>query len=102
MQDLSPIRGGHAVELGMIGLGRMGGNMAERLRRAGHTVIGFDRHSDKRDVSSLEELVDRLSAPRVVWVMVPAGPPTYETIDTLGNLLSAGDIVVDGGNSRYT
>jgi 6-phosphogluconate dehydrogenase len=89
------------VEIGMVGLGRMGGNMAERLRRAGHTVIGFDRHSDKRDVTSLEELVQRLAAPRVVWVMVPAGPPTYETIDALGNLLSPGDIVVDGGNSYY-
>jgi 6-phosphogluconate dehydrogenase len=90
------------VEIGMIGLGRMGGNMAERLRRAGHTVIGFDSHSDKRDVASLEELVSRLPAPRVVWVMVPAGPATYETIDALGELLSPGDIVVDGGNSRYT
>jgi 6-phosphogluconate dehydrogenase len=90
------------VEIGMVGLGRMGGNMAERLRQAGHTVIGFDSHSDKRDVDSLDDLVRRLAAPRAVWVMVPAGPPTYETIDTLSNLLSAGDIVVDGGNSRYT
>jgi 6-phosphogluconate dehydrogenase len=89
--------------LGMIGLGRMGGNMAERLRRGGHTVIGFDRSADSgRDVGSLEELVKALDTPRVVWVMVPAGPPTYSTIDTLAALLSPGDVVVDGGNSRYT
>ena len=88
--------------LGMIGLGRMGGNMAERLRRGGHTVVGYDRAAGARDVDSLEELVASLSAPRVVWVMVPAGDPTYETVDLLKGLLSAGDVVVDGGNSRYT
>src|SRR5437660_9708245 len=89
--------------LGMIGLGRMGGNMAERLRRGGHTVIGFDRLPDSaRDVDSLEALVEALPKPRIVWVMVPAGPPTYETIDTLAKALEPGDIVVDGGNSRYT
>ena len=71
--------------LGMIGLGRMGGNMAERLRRGGHTVIGYDRAPDSaRDVDSLEALAAKLPTPRVVWVMVPAGPPTYETIETLG------------------
>ena len=91
------------MELGMVGLGRMGGNMAERLRQAGHTVIGFDRSPEShRDVDTLESLVQRLSAPRAVWVMVPAGPPTYETVDTLGGLLEAGDVIVDGGNSRYT
>jgi 6-phosphogluconate dehydrogenase len=91
------------VELGMIGLGRMGGNMAERIRKAGHTVIGFDRSAQSsRDVESLEDLVGRLSAPRAIWVMVPAGPPTYDTIDALGRLLGAGDVIVDGGNSRYT
>jgi 6-phosphogluconate dehydrogenase len=90
------------VELGIIGLGRMGGNMAERLRRAGHTIVGFDQAaSSQRDVSSLEELVGRLSVPRAVWVMVPAGKPTTETIEALGKLLDSGDIVVDGGNSRY-
>ena len=89
--------------LGMVGLGRMGGNMAERLRRGGHTVVGYDRsESSGRDVGTLEELVGRLPAPRVVWVMVPAGEPTYETVDALGGLLEAGDVVVDGGNSRYT
>jgi 6-phosphogluconate dehydrogenase len=87
----------------MVGLGRMGANMAERLRRGGHTVIGYDRAvTSARDVESLDALVDKLSAPRLVWVMVPAGPPTYQTIDTLGGLLSAGDVIVDGGNSRYT
>jgi 6-phosphogluconate dehydrogenase len=89
--------------LGMIGLGRMGGNMAERLRRAGHTVVGFDRSADSdRQVDSLEQLVKTLEAPRVVWVMVPAGEPTYQTIDALDELLEPGDVVVDGGNSRYT
>jgi 6-phosphogluconate dehydrogenase len=91
------------VELGMVGLGRMGANMAERLRRGGHTVVGFDRSEQSpRDVASLEELVGRLAAPRAVWVMVPAGPPTYETVDALAGLLEPGDVVVDGGNSRYT
>jgi 6-phosphogluconate dehydrogenase len=91
------------VELGMIGLGRMGGNMAERIRKAGHTVIGYDRSAESnRDVGSLEELVGRIPAPRAIWVMVPAGPPTYETIDALAQLLESGDVIVDGGNSRYT
>ncbi|MGI8535684.1 MAG: NADP-dependent phosphogluconate dehydrogenase, partial [Mycobacteriales bacterium] len=89
--------------LGMIGLGRMGGNMAERLRRGGHDVVGYDRSaSSGRQVDSLEALVHSLDAPRVVWVMVPAGPPTYETVDALRTLLSPGDVLVDGGNSRYT
>ena len=88
--------------LGMVGLGRMGGNMTERLRRGGHTVVGYDQQAGARDVDSLEELVAALPAPRVVWVMVPAGPPTTSTIEALGQLLDAGDVVVDGGNSRYT
>ena len=89
--------------LGMIGLGRMGGNMAERLRRGGHEVVGYDRAEDSgRTVDSLEALVKALPTPRVVWVMVPAGEPTYDTIDALGELLEPGDVVVDGGNSRYT
>ncbi|MFN2538034.1 MAG: NADP-dependent phosphogluconate dehydrogenase, partial [Mycobacteriales bacterium] len=86
----------------MIGLGRMGGNMAERLRRGGHTVVGYDRSADLRDVDSLEALVAALPSPRLVWVMVPAGPPTYDTVDALGELLAPGDVIVDGGNSRYT
>ncbi|MBW1601774.1 decarboxylating 6-phosphogluconate dehydrogenase [Streptomyces sp. JJ66] len=90
------------MELGLIGLGKMGGNMRERIRRAGHTVIGFDRNPDLADVHSLGELVERLSGPRVVWVMVPAGEPTQATVDELATLLSPGDVVVDGGNSRWT
>jgi len=87
----------------MIGLGRMGGNMAERLRRAGHTIVGFDQSPDSgRDVDSLADLVAKLTAPRSVWVMVPAGRPTAETIAALGDLLQPGDLVIDGGNSRYT
>jgi 6-phosphogluconate dehydrogenase len=89
------------MQLGLIGLGRMGGNMRERLRRAGHEVIGFDRNPDVSDVASVNELVDKLAAPRVVWVMVPS-QVTEETVDTLGGLLSAGDLVIDGGNSRFS
>ena len=90
------------MQIGMIGLGRMGGNMAQRLRAAGHEVIGYDRDPAVSDVGSLEELVSRLETPRAVWVMVPAGKPTAETIKTLGSLLAAGDLVIDGGNSHYT
>jgi 6-phosphogluconate dehydrogenase len=90
------------VQVGLIGLGKMGGNMRERLRRAGHEVIGFDHHPDRRDVDSVEALVGALEAPRVVWVMVPAGEPTRATVQALGELLEAGDVVVDGGNSKYT
>ncbi|NUW44547.1 decarboxylating 6-phosphogluconate dehydrogenase [Nonomuraea rhodomycinica] len=89
------------MQIGMIGLGKMGGNMAERLRRGGHDVVGYDHHREVSDVGSLKELVERLEAPRAVWVMVPAGRPTQQTIDELGRLLSEGDIVVDGGNSHY-
>jgi 6-phosphogluconate dehydrogenase len=90
------------MQIGLIGLGKMGGNMRERIRRAGHTVIGYDRNADLADVHSLEELVGKLSGPRVVWVMVPAGEPTQSTIDQLAELLEPGDVVVDGGNSRWT
>jgi 6-phosphogluconate dehydrogenase len=90
-------------QLGIVGLGKMGANMAERLRRAGHEVVGFDMSVDTgRDVDSLEGLVEALEPPRAVWVMVPAGQPTYATIDALRELLQSGDVVVDGGNSRYT
>jgi 6-phosphogluconate dehydrogenase len=89
------------MQIGMIGLGKMGGNMAERLRRGGHEVVGYDRDPGVSDVGSLQELVDRLQAPRAVWVMVPAGAPTQATVEELGKLLSAGDVVVDGGNSHY-
>jgi 6-phosphogluconate dehydrogenase len=90
------------MQIGMIGLGRMGGNMAERLRRAGHEVVGYDRDPKASDVASLPELVGRLAAPRAVWVMVPAGDPTSQTIEELGGLLKPGDLVIDGGNSHYT
>ncbi|MFD1660564.1 NAD(P)-binding domain-containing protein, partial [Streptomyces caeni] len=90
------------MQLGLVGLGRMGGNMRERIRRAGHTVIGYDRNPDISDASSLTELVENLEAPRVVWVMVPAGAPTQSVVDELAGLLSPGDTVVDGGNSRWT
>jgi 6-phosphogluconate dehydrogenase len=90
------------VKLGLIGLGKMGGNMRERLRRAGHTVIGFDRNPDVSDASSIEDLVAQLDSPRVVWVMVPSGDPTRATVEALSGLLSEGDVVVEGGNSRYT
>jgi 6-phosphogluconate dehydrogenase len=89
------------MELGMIGLGRMGGNMAERLRRAGHTVVGYDHHPEVSDVGSLPELIQRLSAPRAVWVMVPAGEATRATVESLGEALEPGDVVIDGGNSHY-
>ena len=90
------------MEIGLIGLGKMGGNMRERLRRAGHTVVGYDRNAEVSDVASLEELVEKLPSPKVVWVMVPAGDPTRQTITALGDLLGEGDVVVDGGNSRWT
>ncbi len=90
------------MEIGLIGLGRMGGNMRERLRRAGHTVVGYDRNPDVSDVDSLAALVEALPSPKVVWVMVPAGDPTRATVKELAELLDEGDIVVDGGNSRWT
>src|SRR6476646_5473166 len=90
------------MKLGLVGLGKMGGNMRTRLRDAGHTVVGYDRNADLSDAASLEEMVGQLPSPRVVWVMVPAGDPTHETIKALGDLLDEGDLVVDGGNSRWT
>jgi 6-phosphogluconate dehydrogenase len=90
------------VQLGLVGLGRMGANMRDRLRAGGIEVFGFARSAGTRDVDSLAELVDRLSAPRTVWIMVPAGDPTRDTVTQLGGLLAEGDLVIDGGNSRYT
>ncbi|GAB3711599.1 phosphogluconate dehydrogenase (NAD(+)-dependent, decarboxylating) [Nocardiopsis oceani] len=89
------------MQLGMIGLGKMGGNMAARLREKGHEIVGFDVSPGERDVETLSELVDRLEAPRVVWVMVPAGDPTAAIIRELGDLLAEGDVIVEGGNSHY-
>ncbi|GAA3349870.1 decarboxylating 6-phosphogluconate dehydrogenase [Amorphoplanes nipponensis] len=90
------------MQLGLIGLGRMGGNMRERIRSAGHEVVGYDRNPDISDVASIAEMVEKLAAPRVIWTMVPAGQITESTIDELGGLLSAGDIIIDGGNSKFT
>ena len=89
------------MKLGMVGLGRMGANMAERLRRGDHEVIGYDRNPEVSEVGSLSELVDRLTAPRTAWVMVPAGDPTEKTIQEMAGLLEKGDLIVDGGNSNF-
>jgi 6-phosphogluconate dehydrogenase len=89
------------VQVGMVGLGRMGANMSERLRRAGHVAIGYDRNPETTEVASLDELVKRLEKPRTIWSMVPAGDPTEETIRALAELLDQGDLVVDGGNSYF-
>jgi len=90
------------MDIGLVGLGKMGGNMRTRLRNAGHTVIGFDRNPDLADADSLAAMVEQLPSPKVVWVMVPAGDPTRSTVEQLGELLSDGDLVVDGGNSKWT
>ncbi|MGD9526962.1 MAG: phosphogluconate dehydrogenase (NAD(+)-dependent, decarboxylating) [Pseudonocardia sp.] len=90
------------MQLGLVGLGRMGGNMRDRLRAAGHEVVGFDPRPEVSDVASLAELAAALTAPRVVWVMVPSGDVTRGTVRSLSEVLSAGDLVIDGGNSRYT
>jgi 6-phosphogluconate dehydrogenase len=99
------------MQLGMVGLGRMGANMTTRLIRGGHTMVAYDRDPTavQRSVgdgatgaSSLAELVSKLSAPRAVWIMVPAGDPTDSTIGELLGLLQPGDAIIDGGNSRWT
>ncbi|HWJ83707.1 MAG TPA: decarboxylating 6-phosphogluconate dehydrogenase [Nocardioides sp.] len=92
------------MHLGLVGLGKMGGNMRTRMRDRGITVVGYDRNPDLADVDSLAALVDALpaDAPRVVWVMVPSGDPTRATIAELADLLGDGDLVVDGGNSKWT
>ena len=90
------------MDIGLIGLGKMGGNMRERLRRAGHTVVGYDRNPDVRDADSIEDMVQKLPSPKVVWVMVPAGDPTRDTVKALKEILGEGDVVIDGGNSRWT
>ena len=89
------------MQIGFVGLGRMGANMVERLRGGGHEVIGYDRNPAVSEVASLAELVSKLVPPRTVWVMVPAGDPTEQTIQELSTLLGEGDLVVDGGNSKF-
>ena len=98
------------MELGMIGLGRMGGPMAQRLMRGGHRVVGFARHRDQvkqleeikiQPAVSFNELVDLLTPPRIIWLMIPAGAPVDENINGLLPLLQPDDIIVDGGNSNY-
>ena len=91
------------MQIGLVGLGKMGGNMRTRLRNAGHTVVGYDRDADLSDSSSLADMAEQLTeSPKVVWVMVPSGDPTRQTIRELFEILSEGDLVVDGGNSRWT
>ena len=94
------------MHIGLVGLGKMGGNMRTRMRNAGITVVGYDRNPDLADVGGLSDLVAALpgpdGGPKVVWVMVPAGDPTRETVKELGELLGEGDLVVDGGNSKWT
>ncbi|MEW2142777.1 phosphogluconate dehydrogenase (NAD(+)-dependent, decarboxylating) [Micromonospora vinacea] len=89
------------MQLGLVGLGRMGGNMRERLRSAGHEVVGFDHNAQISDVTTLAGLAEKLESPRAVWVMVPAGV-TDATIDELAEVLGEGDIIIDGGNSRFS
>jgi len=89
------------MNLGMVGLGRMGANMVERLREHGHTVETYARTNPERTADSLVELCTKLPEPRVVWLMIPAGDPTESAFQTLLNLLEDGDIVVDGGNSNF-
>jgi 6-phosphogluconate dehydrogenase len=90
------------MQLGLVGLGKMGFNMRDRLRAHGHEVIGYDPRPEVTDVESLAALAGALQAPRVVWVMVPSGTVTRETITALATVLDDGDLVIDGGNSRFT
>jgi 6-phosphogluconate dehydrogenase len=90
------------MHIGLVGLGKMGGNMRSRLRKNGIEVTGFARTREVSDVDTIEEMVSKISTPRIVWVMVPHGKPTDEIIDKLETLLDKGDLVIEGGNSRFT
>jgi 6-phosphogluconate dehydrogenase len=90
------------MQLGLVGLGKMGFNMRERLREGGHEVVGYDPRPEVTDVPTLAALAEALPPPRTVWVMVPSGPVTHDTIVALADELGEGDLVIDGGNSRYT
>ncbi len=90
------------MQIGLIGLGKMGGNMRDRMRKAGHEVVGYDTNQDISDSTDLADLVSKLDAPRAIWVMVPAGKVTDKVIDDLSKLMAEGDLVVDGGNSKFT
>ncbi len=90
------------MHIGLIGLGRMGGNMRTRLENAGLTVTGYDTNPEVSDVATVDELIAALPTPRVVWAMVPAGEITDAVVTELGDKLSEGDLVIDGGNSRFT
>ncbi|GAC1375610.1 MAG: decarboxylating 6-phosphogluconate dehydrogenase [Pseudarthrobacter sp.] len=90
------------MHIGLIGLGKMGFNMRERLRRNGIEVTGLDHNPEVTDVASMDELIKAVPAPRLIWVMVPSGDVTATVIAELGDKLDAGDLVIDGGNSRFT
>ncbi len=90
------------MQLGLVGLGKMGFNMRARLREGGHEVVGYDPRPEVSDVGTLADLAAALESPRVVWVMVPSGTVTDQTISALAEVLGEGDLVIDGGNSRYT
>ena len=90
------------THIGLIGLGKMGGNMRQRLRNKGIEVTGYARTREVSDVDSIQELVEALPTPRTVWVMVPHGKPTDDVIDELVKHMSAGDLIIEGGNSRFS
>jgi 6-phosphogluconate dehydrogenase len=89
------------MQVGLVGLGRMGSGIRERLRRRGHDVVAYDSDPALTEVASLQRLVERLAPPRLVWVMLPAGEATESVVASLAALLAAGDLVIDGGNSHY-
>jgi 6-phosphogluconate dehydrogenase len=89
------------MKIGMVGLGRMGAGLAARLKGAGHEVVGYDQNPEIADVDSLESLIASLEPPRIVWIMVPDGAPTEQTVSEVAALLSPDDIVIEGGNSFY-